>query len=215
MKILLTRSKNANESLRRELIDKLPQNSAQIHSINLVELSDVDFDFSKLTAYRNIIVTSKHVASRIVDNLDKLGNWDQRPASNFWIVGKLSAKILQEQIDIINSSFKISHFKIEYVANSARELVETLGSKESYAYLAGNVITMEMPGFVDKYEIYSSSYKSSFYTEEIHVLKNNIDLIAVYSENCAKTLTKLLDSSDLTKYVENTTKSPSSTVICS
>lgn len=250
MKILLTRSKKDNDTVRRELLDKLPYGTTQIYSMNLLKFLDVDFDFSKIANYRNIIVTSKYAASIIAGNWKGFSkaqaeiNPNKNITINFWIVGKLSAKILQDKISAENIDFRENQmlesqglesqelksqgllqqperFKIAKIANSAMELIEALNEynpdslqattqnsisedePRSYAYLSGNIITMDMPSFVDRYEIYNSSYKKSLNLEEIAILKQGIDLIAVYSENCAKTLIHLLKSSNLTKYVEN------------
>lgn len=180
-KVLLTRSPDDNAKLARLLTSK----GYDCVNFNLLDNVSLYSDLSIPNNHTDIIVTSKR-AAQVLAPCDK--------DKNAWVVGNSSADILRKK-----------NYNIKYVAGSAAELKEAL-PKSIYPkaiYLKGNFITIDMPPEVETLEVYKVRYKDSVSEKEISMLKNGVDFILLYSENCAKTLVKLIVGNDLLKYVEN------------
>ena len=113
-----------------------------------------------------------------------------------WVVGTKSAKILEEK-----------GYNIKFMALNAESLKEQIPEEiyENTIYLSGNHITVNMPQQVARRIFYKVTYRESLSQEQILRYKQGIDYILIYSENCAKTLIKLLLKSNLMNYLENTT----------
>jgi hypothetical protein len=60
-----------------------------------------------------------------------------------------------------------------------------------------------MPHGIKMINVYKVRYKDNLSEREIQILKSGLDYIPLYSENCAKTLIKLILVNDLLKYIEN------------
>lgn len=61
-----------------------------------------------------------------------------------------------------------------------------------------------MLGKIDRRILYNVIYRDSLPIDINERLQKGIDFIPLYSENCAKTLIKLLLENNLLKYLENT-----------
>jgi uroporphyrinogen-III synthase len=180
-KVLLTRSKEDNKYLRQILV---PKNYACLE-ISLIEHVSVPFNITILENFTDIIITSKRAANLLpIDDGEK----------NAWVVGSASAEILRQK-----------NYNIKYVAYSASELRDHLPHNiyNHMIYLSSNIISVEMPSNIKKTIVYKIKYKNYLSDSEIQILKNGIDYILLYSENCAKTLIKLIVGNDLLKYIEN------------
>jgi hypothetical protein len=65
------------------------------------------------------------------------------------------------------------------------------------------MISTRMPHGIKMINVYKVRYKDNLSEREIQILKSGVDYIPLYSENCAKTLIKLILVNDLLKYIEN------------
>lgn len=188
-RILLTRSKEDNILLERQITDSYFENTIEVLKLDIISFEDLDFDHSSISKFSNIIITSKHAAALLPENVHN---------HNIYVVGNVSAKIL-----------KGKDYNIKYIASSANEIYEVIdqetnaSSKNNFIYLSGDYITLEMPINVFRKVIYKTNYKQQLSIDEINFIKGGVDIIPVYSINCAKTLINLLKSTNLIKNVAN------------
>ena len=178
--ILLTRSKEDNQTLK----DILTPKGYNCIECSLLKSVNIPFDPKALDPYNNIITTSKRAAKLM-----------PRANKNAWVVGNSSAEILRQK-----------NYNIKYIAASASELKDHI-PKDIYSstiYPASNMISVEMPDDIKVLQVYKVIYKDELSKDEIKLIKDGIDYIALYSENCAKTLLKLIVENNLLKYLENT-----------
>ncbi|WP_316353107.1 uroporphyrinogen-III synthase [Candidatus Trichorickettsia mobilis] len=145
--------------------------------------------------YSNIIITSKHAAKLIYSALNNLSaNYSKD--MELWVVGHTSAVILKS----------MPFIKIQYIANDVRDLINNL-PKTIYnkaVYLSANEITSSLPTAITRQVIYEVSYKETLKTQDFNELIAGIDYILLYSQNCAKTLIKLLAKYNLINTLKNT-----------
>jgi len=180
-KVLLTRSKEDNRYLRQILVPK----NYDCLEISLIEHVNVPFNITILKNFTDIIITSKRAANSLpIRDGEK----------NVWVVGSVSAEISRQK-----------KYNIKYVAYSATELRKHLPNNihNHLIYLSSNIISVEMPPTIKRIIVYKIKYKDHLLDSEIQILKNGLDYILLYSENCAKTLIKLIVRNDLLKYIEN------------
>jgi uroporphyrinogen-III synthase len=182
--VLLTRSEADNKVLK----SALEPLGFICHECSLIEYQDISFDYSDLNRYTDIIITSKHAANL----LPHLTYGKKIFAS---VVGEISAGILKEKGYIIRQ-----------IADSANDLKNQIpaGLYHQMVYLSANIISTPMPGKIDRRILYNVIYRDSLPTNINARLQKGIDFIPLYSENCAKTLIKLLLENNLLKYLENT-----------
>lgn len=181
--ILLTRAKSANSILK----EKLMPYGFDLFECSLIKYKLLPFDTSILNEYSDIIITSYFAANNLPNN---------NSTKYVWVVGENSKNILESK-----------NYKIKFCAPDAITLKKEL-LKNDYTkaiYLSGNNITVEMPSSVRRVIFYNTHYKESLLQSEIQRIKQGVDYILLYSENCAKTLLQLLLENDLLKYLENTT----------
>jgi len=182
--VLLTRSKSVNAELKQSL---------EKHKYELLECSLIDyelqpFDLSEFHGFQNIIITSFFAANKLPD----------APVNSMdaWVVGVKSAKILEAK-----------GYKIKFISPDAETLKRQI-PEEIYhdsIYPSSDQITVNMPLHITRKVFYKVSYKDSLSNEQLLRYKQGIDYVLLYSENCAKTLVKLLLENDLMNYLENTT----------
>ena len=180
-RVLLTRSKEDNKYLRRILAPK----GYSCIDLSLIEHINLTFNITVLEGFTDIIITSKRAADLLpVDEGVK----------NAWVVGAASADILKQK-----------NYNIRHIAYSAHELINKIPTDiyNQTIYLSSNVISTEMPPTIKSINIYKIKYRNSLSEIEVEILKNGLDYILLYSENCAKTLIKLILENDLLKYIEN------------
>ena len=180
-KVLLTRSKEDNKYLRQILV---PKGYACLE-ISLIEHVNLPLNITILEDFTDIIITSKRAAKLLpMDDGTK----------NAWVVGSTSAEILRQK-----------NYNIKYIAYSASELRDHLPNNiyDHMIYLSSNIVSVDMPLAIKKTVVYKINYKDYLSNIEIQILKNGLDYILLYSENCAKTLIKLIVENDLLKYIEN------------
>jgi uroporphyrinogen-III synthase len=181
-KVLLTRSKEDNKYLH----EILTLRGYSCIDCSLLRHHNLSINVTILDAYTNIIVTSKRAAELLPF---------ASGIRNAWVVGNVSAEILSKK-----------GYNICYIASSAAQLKEQIPADiyTNSIYLAGNHISTNMPSAIKIVEIYKVKYKESLSPDEIQVIKNGLDYILLYSENCAKTLIRLIVENELLKYLENT-----------
>lgn len=181
-RILLTRSKKDNALLKKILVLK----GYDCIDCSLIEHINLPLDTGIIEKYTDIIITSKRAAD-IVQLAE--GN------KNAWVVGNVSAEILRKK-----------NYNIKYIASSALELKEQL-DEDIYAnmiYLSSNIVSIKMPANIKTLQVYNVKYKNQLSPNEIKLIKNGLEYILLYSENCAKTLVKLIIANNLLKYLKNT-----------
>lgn len=190
VRIILTRSFYDNLFVEKQIKDSEHCSNPNILCLNLISFQNIKFDFDGGDDdYSNIIITSKHTASILPKNTQ---------GQNAYVVGNYSANILENK-----------GYNIKCVAKNASELRSVIESEidnnegESFIYFSGDHITLEMPSYVRREIIYKTEYKESLSAEEIAFIKEGVDIIPVYSVNCAKTLINILDSNNLIKKVAN------------
>lgn len=180
-KILLTRSEEDNNYLRNILVPK----GYNCVDLSLIEHVNLPFNITVLEDFTDIIITSKRAA-----NLLPI----EEGIKNVWVVGATSAEMARQK-----------GYNIQYVAYSASELLDKLPSSiyKHAIYLCSNMISTRMPPGIKMINVYKVKYKDHLSDDEIQILKSGADYIPLYSENCAKTLIKLILINDLLKYIEN------------
>ena len=180
-KILLTRSKEDNKYLRQILVPK----GYTCVDLSLIEHNNIPFNITILEDFTDIIITSKRAANVLpIDDGTR----------NVWVVGSVSSKILRRK-----------NYNIKYTAYSAMELRDQLPDAiySHTIYLSSNMISTRMPSNIKTINVYKIRYKDYLSDSEIEILKSGLDYILLYSENCAKTLIKLIVENDLLKYIES------------
>lgn len=201
--IFLTRGSKENLELQSNINDfvmKRPDLNSGFSFIDcpLISYSDLKLDQSflkeLLEPYTSAIITSKYAATRCVSFKSHYPSL-QLQKLKFWVVGQSSAAILRE-----------AGFAVEAVAVNVSELLEIL-PKSIYSqsiYFSGDKISQNLPKEIKREIIYSVKYLDHFDPVTIESLKNGVDYIFIYSQNCAKTLLCLLIKHDLLKLLENT-----------
>ncbi len=182
--VLLTRSKSANNSLKKSLADC----NYELLDCSLIDYQLQPVDFSILEDYTDIVITSNFAANNIPDA--------PRAGMYAWVVGAKSAQILESK------GYKIRSFAKDALTLKHQIPVEIY---ENTIYLSSDKITVNMPMHITRQIFYNVSYLESLSKEQILRYKQGVDYILLYSENCAKTLVKLLLESDLLNYLESTT----------
>lgn len=182
--VITTRSKEANY----RLINNLKNPKLTILPISLIKYEILDFDFSIIQKFSNLIITSNFVALNIPDNKFN-SNID------IFVVGDKSAKILIEK-----------SYNIKYCANNVKELIKNIPIKlyDFSLYLSGNIITTPMPSRIKRVILYNVSYLQTLNYFQIMLLKKTINYILIYSENCAKNFLSLLIKNNLVDKLKNT-----------
>ncbi|GAB4163246.1 MAG: palindromic element RPE1 domain-containing protein [Rickettsiaceae bacterium] len=182
--VLLTRSNIANMELREQLSDK---------NLEFLECSLIDYKLNNVTAeyiniFSGLVITSNFAARNVPKPL--------KDAMPVWVVGEKSADMLRKK-----------GYHIQFCAPSAELLRGHIPSHlpKGVLYLSGNHISVEMPEFVTRKVIYEVTYLNALSREQVLRYKQGIDYILLYSENCAKTLLRLLVENNLLNYLENTT----------
>ncbi|MEY3196856.1 MAG: hypothetical protein RLZZ59_222 [Pseudomonadota bacterium] len=171
--ILLTRSIEENFIASNWLVAK----DFKVFAAPMIEYERCNCDFSSFADVRDIIITSKFSAKLIAENY--------MFEVEAWVVGEESAKIL-------TSNPKI---KLNYVAESVTDLIDNYVHRghhsERIMYFSGSSITMDIP-FSTRYILYKSNYTDSIPEDVISAIDNGIiDIIMLYSKNCATNLLKL------------------------
>ncbi len=180
-KILLTRSKEDNKYLRQTLATK----GYVCMNLSLIEHINLPFNITILEGFTDVIVTSKRAANLLP--IDDVGR-------SAWVVGSTSAEILRQK-----------GYNILHTAYSAVELRDKIPHDiySSAIYLSSNIISTKMPSDIKVVNVYKVKYKNCLSDAEVQILKDAPDYILLYSENCAKTLIKLIVENHLLKYIEN------------
>ncbi|MDA9163574.1 hypothetical protein N9N97_01695 [Rickettsiaceae bacterium] len=182
--VLLTRSESANNSLKKSLADC----NYELLDCSLIDYQLLPIDSSILENYTDIIITSNFAANNIPDA--------PNGGMHAWVVGAKSAQILESK-----------GYKIRFFAQDALTLRAQIPTEihENTIYLSSNHITVNMPLHITRQIFYNVSYLESLSKEQILRYKQGVDYILLYSENCAKTLVKILLENNLLNYLENTT----------
>jgi uroporphyrinogen-III synthase len=182
--VLLTRAEADNKVLK----NTLEPLGFICHECSVIEYQDIPFDYSILDHYTDIIITSKHAANLLPPIIKKKKMFAS-------VVGEISAGILKEKGYIIRQ-----------MAGSATDLRDKIPPDlhNKTVYLSANIISTQMPSDIDRKILYNVIYLNSLPIDINARLQKGIDFILLYSENCAKTLIKLLLENNLLKYLENT-----------
>lgn len=186
--VLLTRSEDENEI---EAV-KLLKSGFDIVSMPLLSYKDLDFEIEENVSHA--IVTSKHAARLIADKVaSKL---------ECWVVGSESAKIL-------SSNPKI---EVTGVAKNVKELLGVISMIpedeagdffKNSTYYSSDVITWQLPAFINRQIIYNVSYLDLVSEHHLKIIKKSeIKYILVYSKNCAINLMSLIKRHALLPYLE-------------
>lgn len=180
-RILLTRSVADNKIL----IDKLKPSGYECIECSLIDHINIPINITLIDKYSHIMVTSKRAAL-----IAPIANGNKTA----WVVGASSAEILSKK-----------NYNIAYIAESATDLLNQIPHNiySDTIYLSGNVISVKMPAKIKSLEVYRVKYKTKLSATEIKMIQKGVDYIVLYSENCAKTLVKLILQNNLLKYVEN------------
>lgn len=188
--VLLTRSESDNELLKK----RLKSYDFDLLECSLIKHTLIDFDYSLLDQYSDIIITSNVAASALPSAVTKKNFIIKKRA---WVVGETSRKTLESKgYDVIFCAPN---------AISLRNALEDTDKKVRFAYLSGNYITLEMPEYVQRFVTYNTTYRFSLSEKQIKRYRQEIDYILLYSENSARALLRLFIENDLIKYLENTT----------
>ncbi|RTK92398.1 MAG: hypothetical protein EKK61_04595 [Rickettsiales bacterium] len=182
-RILLTRSIEANEKLKKQLANK----NLEILECNLIEYKLLPFDIETIKKYSGLVITSNFVAHNL-----PIAPYKE---IQIYVVGTESAGILLEK-----------KYNIKYCAPNATILKsKLLNISEKLLYLSGNHITIDMPDYVDRFIYYEVIYLKSLTKIQKAKFNQGFNYILVYSENCAKTLLKLFKDNDLINSLVNST----------
>lgn len=181
--ILLTRSLEEN----RELKEKLKSKELKIIECSLIKYELFPVSIEVVNRYDGLIITSLYAAKNLPRSVNSI--------MPLWVVGSKSARILSDK-----------GYKIEACTSTALELrnIVLKEEKRKLLYLSGNYITVEMPYPITQRIFYNVSYLKKLSDEQIFALKKKLDYIILYSENCAKTLFKLLQEENLMNYLTDT-----------
>jgi uroporphyrinogen-III synthase len=182
--VLLTRAKEFNEQLQ----GRLRQLDYEVLECDLIEYDLQPLNLSEFITYDHLLITSFFAASKLPD----------APRSNMtvWVVGMKSAKLLASK-----------GYKVGFYAESAESLRRNIPESifTDMLYLSSDYITVSMPPAIKRQIFYKVKYRASLSDSQIARYKQGLDYILLYSENCAKTLIKLLLENDLLNSLENTT----------
>jgi uroporphyrinogen-III synthase len=136
--------------------------------------------------FSGLIITSKFAA----DSMEKAPYYSMP----VWVVGNASAEIMAGK-----------GYKIMDCCPNVRALLHSLPPSlyEKILYLSGDYITTEMPKGITRKILYQVSYRDSLSKQQVSRYKKGIDYIVLYSENCAKTLLRLLIEYNLVNSLVN------------
>jgi uroporphyrinogen-III synthase len=182
--VLLTRAKELNAEL--EVV--LQKFGYEVLECNLIEYELQSFDLEEIYSFNNLIITSFFAAS--------MAPVAPSYGMNVWTVGAKSAQILESK-----------GYRVQFYAASAEELKRNIPEAiyDDTIYLSSDYITVPMPAPIMRKNFYKVYYKESLSSEQLSRYEKGIDYVLLYSENCAKTLVKLLLENDLRNSLENTT----------
>ena len=182
--VLLTRSNSANAWLK----ERLQQYDYELLEYSLIKYKLQLVNLLELKNFTDLIITSFFAASMVPPAFST--------GMHAWVVGTKSARILEEK-----------GYDIKFIATSAKSLKQQIPETiyETAIYLSSNHITIDMPKQIVRKIFYKVTYRKSLSQEQILRYKKGIDYVLIYSENCAKTLIKLLLENNLMNYLENTT----------
>ena len=182
--VLLTRSNSANAWLK----ERLQQYDYELLECSLIKYELQPVNLLELKNFTDLIITSFFAASMVPPAFST--------GMHAWVVGTKSAKMLEEK-----------GYDIKFVATSAESLKQQIPETiyETAIYLSSDHITIDMPEEIVRKIFYKVTYRKSLSQEQILRYKKGIDYVLIYSENCAKTLIKLLLENNLMNYLENTT----------
>ena len=182
--VLLTRS----NSLNAELKDILKSQKYELLECSLLEYELQPFDLLEFYKFQNVLVTSIFAAHELPEA--------QFGVMDAWVVGIKSAKILESK-----------GYRIQFVAHDAESLKHQIPEHIYYdtIYPSSDHISVKMPVHITRKIFYKVLYRESLSNEQLLRYKQGIHYVLLYSENCAKTLVKLLLENNLMNYLENTT----------
>lgn len=182
--VLLTRAKEFNEELKTRL-----QNfDYEVLECELLEYELQPLNLSDFLRYDHLLITSFFAASRLPDA--------PRFGITVWTVGSKSAKLLASK-----------GYRIGFYAESAEILRKNIPESifADMLYLSSDHITVNMPPAIDRKIFYRVKYRENLSDQQIARYKQGLNYVLLYSENCAKTLIKLLLENDLMNSLEKTT----------
>jgi uroporphyrinogen-III synthase len=182
--VLLTRS----ELLNTELRERLKNYKYELLECSLLKYNLQPFDILEFYKFQNVLVTSIFVAYELPKLQDR--------AMDAWVVGIKSAKILESKC-----------YRIKFVAPDAENLKRQIPEDIylSTIYPSSDHISVKMPVHITRKIFYKVLYRESLSNEQLLRYKQGIDYVLLYSENCAKTLVKLLLENDLINSLKNAT----------
>ncbi len=184
--VLLTRSKSANNELKGKFISK----DLEILDCNLIKYKLFPVEADYINKFSDLIITSNFAANNIPNS--------PRSGMPVWVVGEKSASSLE------NKGYKVAFYAAS-AENLKKQILDNLGPRyKTMLYLSGDHITVNMPSEITRKILYKTEYLESLSEKEVIRYKEGIDYIVLYSENCAKTLLKLLVENNLVNYLENT-----------
>jgi uroporphyrinogen-III synthase len=182
--VLLTRTKENNEYLRKYLINKsynVLQEPMLENSINSGCLDGVDLKNKK------ILVTSNFLAK-------SLKHLIKNPEDVFiYVVGENSKKILEN-----------NKFNILACSENISGIIDKINNKP-VLYLRGNYISQILPFKHEEIIAYTTKYKNSFSLALIQQIKlHKIDIISVFSKETANSIISAITSENLGDYLKET-----------
>ena len=184
--VLLTRSKSANNELKKSFISK----DLDFLDCNLIKYKLFPVEADYINKFSDLIITSNFAANNIPNA--------PRSGMPVWVVGEKSASSLE------NKGYKVAFYAAS-AENLKKQILDNLGPRyKTMLYLSGDHITVNMPSEITRKILYKTEYLESLSEKEMIRYKEGIDYIVLYSENCAKTLLKLLVENNLVNYLENT-----------
>lgn len=182
--VLLTRAKELNIELKLSL----QKFDYELLECNLIKYNLQPLDLKEFCSFDNLLITSFFAATKVPNA--------PREGMNAWVVGVSSAKVLASK-----------GYKIQFYSESAEELKNNIpdGIYDDTIYLSSDHITVFMPSLITRRIFYKVYYKESLSSDQLLRYQKGIDYILLYSENCAKTLIKLLLENNLMNSLESTT----------
>lgn len=182
--VLLTRAKELNIELKLSL----QKFDYELLECNLIKYKLQPLDLNEFCSFDNVLITSFFAANKLPNA--------PKEVMNAWVVGVSSAKVLASK-----------GYKIQFYAETAEELKNNIpeGIYNETIYLSSDQITVFMPSLITRRIFYNVYYKESLSSNQLLRYQKGIDYILLYSENCAKTLIKLLLENNLMNSLESTT----------
>ena len=182
--VLLTRAKEFNEGLK----ERLQQFDYEVLECNLLEYDLQPLDLNEFFGYDHLLITSFFAATKLPDA--------PRSDMRVWVVGIKSAELLASK-----------GYKIGFCAESAEILKKNIPESifADMLYLSSDHITVNMPPSIKRRIFYKVKYREFLSDQQIARYKQGLDYVLLYSENCAKTLIKLLLENDLMNSLEKAT----------